>query len=80
MLARVPIEAALGDTDRILDIISAALPLTAPGQQTAVTDITLPNGNSALAIARVVRSLPGQVIVIQEKVELAVAVGRGACR
>jgi two-component system cell cycle sensor histidine kinase PleC len=69
VLARVPIEAALGDTNRLLDIVSAALPLTALGQQTAVTDITLPNGNGALAVARVVRSLPGQVIVIQEAVD-----------
>ena len=69
VLARLPIDAVLGDTDRILDVISAALPLTALGQQTAVTDISLPNGDSALAIARVVRSLPGQVIVIQEAVD-----------
>jgi two-component system, cell cycle sensor histidine kinase PleC len=69
VLARVPIEAALGDTDRLLDVISAALPLAMPGQQAGVTDITLPNGGAALAIARVVRSLPGQVIVIQEKVD-----------
>src|SRR5471030_114622 len=69
VLALLPIDASLGDTDRILDVISAALPLTALGQQTAVTDITLPNGDSALAIARVVRSLPGQVIVIQEAVD-----------
>ena len=69
VLARVPIDAALGDTNRLLDVISAALPLTALGAQTAVTDITLPNGNGALAIPRVIRSLPGQVIVIQEKVD-----------
>src|SRR6185437_10772473 len=69
VLARVPIETVFGDTAGILDVISAALPLTGPGQQTAVTDITLPNGNGALAVARVVRSLPGQVIVIQEAVD-----------
>ncbi len=69
VLARVPIEAAFGDTSRILDVISAALPLTAPGQQAGVTDVTLPNGSSALAVQRVVKSLPGQVIIIQEKVD-----------
>jgi two-component system, cell cycle sensor histidine kinase PleC len=69
VLARVPIEAVLGDTDRLLDVVGAALPLTALGQQVAATDITLPNGDGALAIARVVRSLPGQVIVIQEAVD-----------
>jgi two-component system, cell cycle sensor histidine kinase PleC len=69
ILARVPVEAELGDTGGILDVISAALPLAAPGQQPGVTDITLPNGSSALAIQHIVKSLPGQVIIIQEKVD-----------
>jgi len=69
ILARVPIDAGLGDTSNILDIISAALPLTAPAQQAGVTDITLPNGGSALAVQHIVKSLPGQVIIIQEKVD-----------
>jgi len=69
ILARVPIEAALGDTDRILDVISAAQFLTLPGQQAGVTDMILPNGGSALATLRLVKALPGQVIVIQEKVD-----------
>src|ERR1700686_3005716 len=33
VLARVPIEGALGDTSSLLDAISAALPLTTTGQQ-----------------------------------------------
>ncbi len=69
VLARVPIDTAIGDSDRILDVISAALPLTAAGLQADVTDITLPGGASALAVQRVIRSLPGQVIVIQESVD-----------
>jgi two-component system cell cycle sensor histidine kinase PleC len=69
VLARVPIEAALGDTAKLLDVVSAALPLSAPGQQAGVSDITLPNGNSALAVQHVVKSLPGQVIIIQEEVD-----------
>jgi two-component system cell cycle sensor histidine kinase PleC len=69
VLARLPIEAALGDTSRILDVISAALPLSASGQQAGMADITLPNGSAALAVQHVVKSLPGQVIVIQEKVD-----------
>src|SRR5207302_3697551 len=69
ILARVPIEAAFGDTAGVLDVISAALPLTAPGQQAGVTDITLPNGSSALAVRHLVKSPPGQVIIIQEKVD-----------
>src|SRR5664279_1139133 len=67
ILARVPVEAEIGDAGRILDVISAAMPLTSPGQQPGVTDITLPNGSSALAIQHIVKSLPGQVIIIQEK-------------
>jgi two-component system cell cycle sensor histidine kinase PleC len=69
ILARIPIDAALDDTAGILDIVSAALPLTMAGQQPGVTDITLPNGSTALAIQHVVRSLPGRVIIIQERLD-----------
>jgi two-component system cell cycle sensor histidine kinase PleC len=69
ILARVPLDAELGDTDRILDVISAAQLLTLPGQQAGVSDMILPNGGSALATLRLVRALPGRVIVIQEKIE-----------
>jgi two-component system cell cycle sensor histidine kinase PleC len=70
ILARVPVEGSIGDADRILEVISAVLPLTAPGQQQAgVTDITLPGGSGALAIRHIIRSLPGQVVIIQEKAE-----------
>src|SRR2546421_572951 len=69
ILARVPLETGLGEPDRILDVISTAQLLTAPGQQNTVTDMILPNGGGALATQRVIKSLPGQVIVIQEKNE-----------
>src|SRR6187549_830682 len=69
ILARVPVETNLGDSDRVLDIISTAQLLTTPGQQGIVTDMTLPNGNGAMAISRLIKSLPGQIIVIQEKNE-----------
>src|SRR6266478_2557724 len=69
ILARIPIDAAFGDTASILDVVSAALPLTTAGQQPGVTDITLPNGGGALAIQRVIKSLPGQLIIIQEKID-----------
>jgi two-component system, cell cycle sensor histidine kinase PleC len=69
ILARVPVESGLGDSDRILDIISTAQLLTTPGLQGVVSDMTLPNGNGAMAISALVKSLPGQVIVIQEKNE-----------
>jgi two-component system cell cycle sensor histidine kinase PleC len=69
VLARVPIDAGLEDTGRILDVVSAALPLTAPAQQDRVTDVTLPNGSGALAVQHIIKSLPGQVIIIQETTE-----------
>src|SRR5712691_5060649 len=69
ILARLPIDAAFGDTASILDVVSAALPLTTAGQQPGVTDITLPNGSTALAIQHVVKVLPGRVIIIQERVD-----------
>ncbi|MEA2920511.1 MAG: two-component system, cell cycle sensor histidine kinase PleC [Bradyrhizobium sp.] len=69
VLARIPIEGGIGDSDRILEVLSAAMPLTAPGQQTGVTDITLPGGTGALAIQHIIKSLPGQVVIIQEKSE-----------
>ena len=76
VLARIPFETALGDTAGILEAISAALALNATSQQGNATDIVLPNGNGALAIQRTVKALPGNVIIIQEKVEFALAVGR----
>ncbi|MBR0694969.1 PAS domain-containing sensor histidine kinase [Bradyrhizobium lablabi] len=68
VLARVPID-GIGDTDHILDVISTAQLLAAPGQQGVVSDMMPPNGSGALAISRPVKSLPGQVIVIQENNE-----------
>jgi two-component system, cell cycle sensor histidine kinase PleC len=66
VLARVPVE-AIGENDRVLDAISTAQLLAAPGQQGVVSDMTLPSGSGALAISQLVKSLPGQVIVIQER-------------
>jgi two-component system cell cycle sensor histidine kinase PleC len=68
ILARIPVEAGI-DPDGILDVISTAQLFAAPGQQAGITDMILPSGNGALAIQHVVKSLPGQVIIIQEKVD-----------
>src|ERR1700682_6212712 len=68
ILARIPIEAGI-DPDGILDVISTAQLLAAPGQQSGVTDIVLPNGSGALAVQHIVKSLPGHVIIIQEKLD-----------
>ncbi len=69
ILARVPIESVIGDTSSVLDIISAVVPPSPAGQTSGVTDITLPNGSGALVVRHAVHSLPGQVIVIQEKLD-----------
>ena len=69
ILARVPIESVIGDASSVLDIISAVVPPPPAGQTSGVTDITLPNGGGALVVRHTVRSLPGQVIVIQEKLD-----------
>ena len=69
ILARIPIEVPAADAGRILDVLGATQQLTVLGTQTAIVEITLPGGNRALAAQRVVKSLPGQVIVVQEQIE-----------
>src|SRR5262249_20930353 len=48
VLARVPVQNGVADADRVLDVISTAQLLAAPGQQGIVNDMTLPNGSGAL--------------------------------
>jgi two-component system cell cycle sensor histidine kinase PleC len=69
VLARIPIYSSLGDSSRILEVISAAQPLVTLAQQSDVTTITLPSGDTALAVQRIVKSLSGQVVVIQENTD-----------
>jgi two-component system, cell cycle sensor histidine kinase PleC len=69
ILARVPIEPGVGDTDSMLDAVSSAQLLAAPSLQGAIIELTLANGNRALATTLNIRSLAGRVIVIQEKIE-----------
>ncbi|HKS17961.1 MAG TPA: ATP-binding protein [Bradyrhizobium sp.] len=69
ILARVPVDTGLGEPDRVLDVISTAQLLTATGVQNSVTDMVLPNGGGAVATTRMIKSLPGQIIVIQERNE-----------
>src|SRR4051794_34595914 len=67
ILARIPLDAGFGDPRRILAVISAAQPLVTLGQQVEVADITLPgSGAGALATQRIIKSLPGVVVVVQE--------------
>ncbi|MCG6203103.1 ATP-binding protein [Rhodopseudomonas sp. HC1] len=66
VLARVPGDDSALAANKFLQIISAAPPLTRSAQQGTVTEIILPGGASALATLHTVKSLPGQVIIIQE--------------
>ncbi len=69
VLARVPIDNSIGDTSSLLDLVSASLTAAGSGDPLQAVDITLPNGNPALAIKHPIKSLPGEVIVIQERID-----------
>src|SRR5690242_18196491 len=69
ILARVPVNANLDATDGILDAISSAQLIAAPSPQGKILDLTLPNGNRAMATSQLIKALPGRVIVIQERLE-----------
>ncbi|MGY8664500.1 ATP-binding protein [Bradyrhizobium sp. UFLA05-109] len=69
ILARIPVDTDPAGNDRLLDAITTAQLVAMPPQQNDVSDLTLPSGNSAMAISRPIRSLPGQVTVIQERNE-----------
>lgn len=69
ILARMPADTPHNNAGRILDVLSAAQPLAAAATQSTVSDITLPNGGKAMATQRIVKSLPGQVLIIQEHVD-----------
>jgi two-component system cell cycle sensor histidine kinase PleC len=66
ILARVPLETPLGDTSRILDVLSATQSVGAQTQRSDVVEVTLPGGSRAMATQRIVKSLPGQLVIIQE--------------
>ncbi|MGV7216535.1 PAS domain-containing sensor histidine kinase [Bradyrhizobium sp. UFLA05-112] len=69
ILARIPVDTDPAGNDRLLDAITTAQLVATPPQQNDVSDLTLPSGNSAMAISRPIKSLPGQVTVIQERNE-----------
>ncbi|WP_047308126.1 PAS domain-containing sensor histidine kinase [Rhodopseudomonas palustris] len=65
ILARVPIGGAPAVDNRFFEVLGAAA-LTKAGQQGGIVEIVLPGGASALATMHVVKSLPGQVVIVQE--------------
>lgn len=67
VLARVPVGIASGESSRMLELISITQsPALRGASPASVADIVLLDGGSALAVQRVVRSLLGQVTVVQE--------------
>ncbi|WP_371420560.1 PAS domain-containing sensor histidine kinase [Tardiphaga sp.] len=69
ILARVPIDLVPGNANRILDVLSATQTMAALGQRSDVIDAKLPDNSHALTTRRIVKALPGQVVVIQENDE-----------
>ena len=67
IIARVPYEERSDAIGSMLDLVSAAMPGTNSLQQADVIDIALPDGGTAYATQATLRSMPGQVIVIQEQ-------------
>ena len=66
ILARLPIDVPLGDTSRVLEVLSATQSMSVQSQRSDAMDVTLPGGTHALAAQRIVKSLPGQIVIIQE--------------
>jgi two-component system cell cycle sensor histidine kinase PleC len=69
IIARIPIEENAEEPGRLLDVLSATQLLTLQGSQTGVVDVEMPGAPRALATQRAVKSLPGQVVVVQEQTE-----------
>ncbi|MBV8926613.1 MAG: PAS-domain containing protein, partial [Bradyrhizobium sp.] len=69
VIARIPVRSSLDEADGLMDAISAAQLIAAPGLEGKVIELTLPDGNRAMATSQLVRSLAGRVIVIQERLE-----------
>ena len=56
-------------TDRIVDAISLTQLVAAAPRLGALAELELPNGNHATSASRSIGSLPGQVTIIQERIE-----------
>jgi len=69
IVARIPIDVPAEDAGSILEVLGATQLLTAQGAQSAVVEVNLPSSGRGLAAQRVIKSLPGQVIIVQEQIE-----------
>ena len=68
ILAWIPADTTPASNHLLEAITTAQLPATVL-QQDSVTDMTVPSGKSAIATSRPIKSLPGQLTIIQERVE-----------
>src|SRR5581483_10027924 len=59
ILARIPIDSDPAGNDRLLDAITTAQLLATPPRDNTIADMTLPDGNAALATSRPIKALPG---------------------
>jgi two-component system cell cycle sensor histidine kinase PleC len=65
VLARTP-EAATPVAEQVADIIGGSEPLLTPASRAGATEVQLPNGTSAFAALRSIKSTSLQLIVVQE--------------
>jgi two-component system cell cycle sensor histidine kinase PleC len=65
VLARTP-EAATPVAEQVADIIGGSEPLLTPASRAGATEVQLPNGTSAFAALRPIKSTSLQLIVVQE--------------
>jgi two-component system cell cycle sensor histidine kinase PleC len=68
IIARLPLDASAKNTGRLIDLLGATLPLYLQGQSDVV-EVDVPGAPRAVATQRTVKSLAGQVIVVQEQIE-----------
>jgi two-component system, cell cycle sensor histidine kinase PleC len=67
LLAHVPFDAPAEEISGILETINAARHANEPGDQSPIVEMTLSGGIKALVVQRPIKSLSGQVIVVQEQ-------------
>ena len=69
IVARVPAEGASATTNELLEIIGALQSIIQQNGEAGISNVRLVNGNDALATTRPLKSLPGKLVVIQERTD-----------
>jgi two-component system cell cycle sensor histidine kinase PleC len=68
-IARISPGAPADDGERLLEVLRSAQLLTLQGTQAGAVEVETPGAGSVFAAQRPLKSLPGQVIVVQEQTE-----------